>query len=102
MEEERYLGRIQQDMDVCDINGDKVGTIAQVYRHEFANVAPGAGAESAREDFIEVKTGFLGLGKRLYIPLRAVRETTEGCVFLDQTGEEIRSMGWEAKPDYLE
>jgi len=102
MDEERYLGRIQQDMDVCDVNGDKVGTIAQVYRHEFANVAPGTSLERAGEDFIEVKTGFLGLGKRLYIPLSAVRETTEGCVFLDTASEEINGLDWETKPPYLE
>ncbi len=26
--QERYLGRIEPDMDVCDINGAKIGSVA--------------------------------------------------------------------------
>jgi hypothetical protein len=89
-------------MDVCDINGDKLGTIAQIFRHEFANVAVGGGPDTAQGDFIEVKTGFMGLGKHLFIPLTAVRDATEGCLFLDLTSEQVKEQDWDAKPAWIE
>src|SRR5215208_7077175 len=75
--QERYLGRMEPGMDVCDMNGDKVGSVARVYRHEMAAVAAGAGPGGGgslpeaptSNEILEVKTGFLGLGRRLYVPL---------------------------------
>jgi hypothetical protein len=102
MQEERYLGRIQPGMDVCDVNGDKIGSITQIFRHEFANVANAGGPDTAQGDFIEVKTGFLGLGKHLFIPLSAVRDTTQDCLFLDLTCEQVKEQGWDTRPATLE
>ncbi len=98
--QDRYLGRIQPDMDVCDRDGKKVGTVAHVYRHEFATVGDAAAGEP-REDIVEVKTGFLGLGKHLYIPLSAIQDATEGCLFLAQSCDDLDSLGWDQKPAYL-
>jgi hypothetical protein len=99
--QERYLGRIEPDMDVCDISGDKVGTVAHVHRYEMA----AAGASDAglpREELIEIKTGFLGLGKHLYVPISAVEDVTQGCVFLSKSKDDFEGMGWDTKPEYLE
>jgi hypothetical protein len=54
-------------MDVCDMAGDKVGTIAHVYR--YADAVVGVGTTTAAderppyEEVIEVKTGFLDLAR---------------------------------------
>jgi hypothetical protein len=99
--QERYLGRIEPDMDVCDISGDKVGTVAQVHRFETATVGTSE-AHTPRDELIEVKTGFLGIGKHLYIPISAVEDVTQGCVFLSKQKSDFESMGWHNKPEYMD
>jgi hypothetical protein len=99
----QFLGRLMPDMDVCDIHGDKIGTIAQVYRYDLAAVGSGRGeGRLPHEEVLEVKTGLFGLGKHLYIPLSAIQEATQGCVFLSHSREDIERMGWQDKPSYLE
>jgi hypothetical protein len=102
--QERYVGRIVPDMDVCDINGDKVGTIAHVYRHEFAGAGVGdaSGRGIPADDIVEVKTGFLGLGKHYYVPMSAIQEVTQGSVFVSKSREEISNTGWDSKPPHLD
>ena len=78
--QERYLGRIQPDMEVCDINGDKVGTVSPVHRQVTA--AGGPAAAPPREEIVEVKTRPLGLGTRYYVPVSAIQDATESCAFL--------------------
>ena len=106
MQEARYLGRLEPGMDVCDLDGTKVGSISRVYRHELV----GAGASSTtsdggslpREELIEVKTGLLGLGKHLYVPFSAIQDVTSGCVFVNVSKEQLDDQGWDVKPDYLD
>jgi hypothetical protein len=102
----QYLGRLTPDMDVCDIDGQKIGTISRVYRDEFATALhgtdePAETAQPARSGVVEVKTGLLGLGEHLFIPIGAIQDATEQCVFVghkkDQLAEE-----WHHKPDYLD
>jgi len=50
---------------------------------------------------LEVKTGFLGLGKRLYIPLSAVQNVTRDCVFVSHSREDVEDLGWDEEPSYL-
>ena len=103
--QERFLGRIEPDMDVCDVNGDKVGTVSRVYRHEMATAgtADTAGASTLPGDeYVEVKSGFLGLGSHYYIPLSAIRDCTQGCLFVDKPKDEFNSLGWHDKPAHLD
>jgi hypothetical protein len=101
--QERDLSRIEPDLDVCDINGDKLGTVARVYRHNPAVVGPVASTISQlREEVVEVKSGFLGLGKHFYIPVSAIRDITDGGVFIDRPRDEIDRTDWQTKPTYLE
>jgi hypothetical protein len=96
--EQRYLGRILPGMDVCDVGGDKIGRIAQVHRFsELPDPADGGVAD----EVMEVKTGFLGLGKHLYVPLSAVQEVLPESVFLARPKEEFASLGYYAKPGHL-
>ena len=104
MQEQKYLGRLEPGMDVCDLNGDKVGTISRIYRHD-----PAAGTLDAvavatlpREDVLEVKTGLLGLGRHYYVPFDAIHDVTPGCIFVKEPKERIDDMGWDIRPDYLD
>jgi hypothetical protein len=99
--EQKYLGRLEPGMDVCDLNGDKVGTIARVYRHDLA-ADTSAVATLPREDVLEVKTGLLGLGKHYFVPFDAIQDVTTGCIFVKEPKERIDDMGWEVRPDYLD
>jgi hypothetical protein len=112
LSERLYLGRITPGMDVCDVTGEKVGSIAHVYGMAEASDDATVGATTdattdvttpARtgEEIIEVKTGFLGLGKHLYIPVSAVQEVLTDSIFLSKSRESFEELGYETKPDNL-
>jgi hypothetical protein len=103
MQEQKYLGRLEPGMDVCDLNGDKFGTIARVYRHDLAALSEASAvATLSREDILEVKTGLLGLGKHLYVPFDAIQDVTSGCIFVKEPKERIDDLDWAVRPDYLD
>jgi hypothetical protein len=96
--EQRYLGRIQPGMDVCDVGGDKIGRIGQI--HRFSELSDPAD-EHVPDEVMEVKTGFLGLGKHLYVPLTDIQEVLPESVFLTRPKEDFASIGYYAKPAHL-
>jgi hypothetical protein len=75
-------------MDVCDVGGDKVGSIAAV--HHVSEV-PDPAPASMPDVILEVKTGLLGLGKHLYVPMSAVQEALTESVFLARPRPEYRT-----------
>jgi hypothetical protein len=94
---ERYLGRIQSGMDVCDSRGSRLGSVARVYRYD--------GADEPADDsdeVIEVKTGMLGLGKRLYVPFSHIQEVVTDSVFLSIGGFDADLEPFKHKPEYLD
>ena len=95
-----FLGRIVPGMDVCDVTGEKVGSIAHIYR--FDEATEEGGTARSGDELIEVKSGFLGLGKHYYVPFSAIQDVTTGCVFVNQPKDRIDDMGWDVRPDYLE
>ena len=104
MQEQKYLGRLEPGMDVCDLNGDKVGTINRVYRTDpsAGTTEAGAVATMPREDILEVRTGLLGLGKHYYVPFDAIQDVTSGAIFVKEPKARIDDMGWDVRPDYLD
>lgn len=101
--QQRFPGQIRPDMDVCDMNGDKIGTVVHAYRYDLARVGGTAGTDTPQYDEVmEVKTGFLGLGARLYIPISAVHDVGAGAVFLSKRRDEIEEGQWEARPEFLD
>ena len=100
--QEGYLGPIEPGMEVCDSNGDKVGTVARVYRHAaLLRGTAEAPAPEERDEVVEVKTGLLGLGARYYVPLSGIQDATPSCVFLAKPKADFESLGWHEKPSYL-
>ncbi|SRR6266536_396784 len=89
---------IVSGMDVCDVSGGKIGSVAVV--HRFGPPSDPA-APSPPEEILEVKTGLLGLGKHLYVPMSAVQEVFTESVFLARPKEEFESLGYYEKPAHL-
>jgi len=80
---------IAQGMDVCDVSGERVGTVVRVHR---------AGAVT---ELVEVKTGPFGLGKHLYVPADGIDGVTEAGLMLKHSKQEFHEMGFDAKPSDL-
>jgi hypothetical protein len=103
MQEQRYIGRLEPGMDVCDLDGIKFGSIERAYRQDMASDQESSSVGTmTREDILQVKTGLLGLGKHYYVPFSAIQDVTSGCVFLNQPKERIDEMGWDVRPDDLD
>jgi hypothetical protein len=90
--------RIRPGMEVCDVGGDKIGSVSEV--HRFSEL-PDPAAASVPDEILEVKTGLLGLGKRLYVPMSAVQEVLTESIFLSSPKEEFTSRGYYEKPAHL-
>jgi hypothetical protein len=103
MHETRDVGPLERGMDVCDVLGDKFGSVSRVHRREMAVVGTSATSAEARpsEDIIEVQTGLLGLGRRLYIPVGAVEDIVGGSIFVKEPKEGLDERGWGTRPPGL-
>lgn len=104
-EPQQYLGRLEPGMDVCDVDGNKFGTIERAYRHDMgstsAQEAGGVGTMT-QAPVLQVKSGLLGLGKHYYIPFSAIQDVTTDCVFVGQAKDRLHEMGWDVRPEYLD
>ena len=91
----RGVVKIDAGMEVFDRENRKLGTVTHV--HELD--APGP------PGYLEVATGLLsrlGLAKPLFVPLEAVRDVTEGGVFLAAARAEADQADWHTRPAALE
>ena len=77
---EEFARQIAPGIDVCDVSGEKVGTVARV------------------GDIVEVKTGLFGLGKHLYVPPGAIDGVTDAGVILKHGKHEFHNYGLDAPP----
>src|SRR5258708_14370682 len=78
---EQSVHQIAPGLDVCDVSGEKVGTVARV-----------------DSEVIEVKTGLFGLGKHLYVPPNEVDGVTDAGVILKHPKHEFHSVGLDSPP----
>jgi len=85
-------------MDVYDVTGDKIGSVARVHRIDQTPDHVGAGTF---DEILDVKTGFLGFGKRLYVPVGAVQEMQRQSLFLAHAKDGLASLGYYSKPALL-
>jgi hypothetical protein len=87
-------------MVVLDRSGDKVGTVVHAYRYDPMLISMAGGlSKLPDEELVEVKTGFLGLGKHLFIPMSAVQDVMNSSVLLSKSSVEIAACN--EKPPYL-
>jgi len=77
---EELARRVAPGMDVCDVSGQKVGTVARV------------------GDTVEVKTGLFGLGKPLFVPPSAVDGITEAGLILKHGKDKFHDYGLDTPP----
>ena len=104
---QHWLAVIKHGMDVCNMTGEKVGTVREVYARVGVAVQPevdeslGAEPAAGAGPYVEVASGFLSLGQRLYVPARAVRDVTD-FVLLDLLPGHLDRMGWDERPSCLE
>jgi hypothetical protein len=101
------IALVHEDMDVCDLTGEKLGTVQAIASGVEAGTPSGLAQPSSRlpsaypAAYLEVETGLFGLGKRLYVPTAAIKDVTD-FVLLDLLREEIDQIGWEQRPSELE
>ena len=98
---ERFSAMLREDMDVIDANGDKVGTIGRIYQPAAVPSTTSTVAKPASQAYMKVDTGFLGLGKDLYIPADVISDVTGDRVFLNMDKDHFDGMGWDHKPDFI-
>src|SRR5687768_17047986 len=89
--ESREHPRITPGLDVFDVEGHKVGTVAHLHD-------TGASDAPTIDGYFEMKTGFFGLGKHYYVPYRAVKDITTGGAFLKRSRSDFDALGWATKP----
>jgi len=104
--EEVKFERLHPGLPVCDVRGEEIGTLAHVHGHE----PPRESAEAedptvtfapVGEKVLEVKTGFLGLGKHLYVPAHAIEMVTDDEVIVGRPREELQAEEWRTRPPDL-
>jgi hypothetical protein len=96
------MARIREGMNVCDLEGVKVGTVEQMYMgvpygepppYIAPNIAP-----TIVEPFIRVDHH----GQDLYIPSGAISDVTNDCVVLNVLRDRIPEQGWDQRPFYIQ
>lgn len=75
------MRRVRKDMDVVDLDGDKIGSVDEV-----------------QSSYAKINTGFLGLGKDYYVPFTAMQDVRQDTVVLSCDKDRLDSMGWDSPP----
>ena len=73
--------QFRKGADVFDSDGNKIGDVSDV-----------------GSNYLDVTTGFLGLGGNLFIPFDAVSRVEGDRIYLNVSRDRIGSMGWNEKP----
>jgi hypothetical protein len=99
---ERFSAMLREGMDVIDANSDKVGTVSEIYQPVAVPSTTSIGDQPASQAYMKVSTGFLGLGKDLYIPASVISDVTDDRVFLNLDKDRFDNMGWDREPDWAQ
>ena len=98
---DRFSGMLSKDMGVYDANGDKVGKVGEIYQPATISSSASRVGEATGRTYFKVDTGFLRLGKDLFIPADAIGDMTGDRVILNTGKDHFDAMGWEHRPDFL-
>lgn len=112
--------RIERGVAVHDSTGRALGVVARVHPSPAPAERAAAGAQDVAapgaaeprdpapgppgEAILEVRTGFLGLGRRLYIPVSAVHDVRADGIFLWRPRQALKERdlaAWRRKPPAL-
>lgn len=74
--------QFQKGADVYSSDGQKIGSIS--------DIGP---------NYLHVSTGFLGLGRDLFIPFDAVSRAERDSVYLNVAKDRVDQMGWDRRPE---
>lgn len=94
---------IREGMDVLDLGGDKIGTIARVVGSGLDFVADGTGPGRDMEDKRAGKgaTGHIEVRRAshdLFIPFSAINHVRDDAVTIIVDGASIDTQGWDQAP----
>jgi hypothetical protein len=100
------LRHMDPGMTVRDAVGEKIGTVAHLHQRVGAGgpaldaVAGGPALDAVASTVLEVRTGFLGRGERLYVPFGAVGGLTQAGLVLTATRQAIADEHpeWRTRP----
>ena len=97
-----HFTALREDMDVYDVNGDKVGKTNKMYQPTIVSSTPSTLAEPVGQPFVKIDTGFLGLGKHLYVPASAIADVSGDRVTLNVDKDRFDDLGWDERPDFID
>jgi hypothetical protein len=97
-----HFTAVREDMDVYDVNGDKIGKTNKLYQPTIVSSTPSTLAEPVGQPFVRIETGFLGLGKHFYIPATAIADVSGDRVTLNVDKDRFDEMGWDERPDFID
>jgi hypothetical protein len=92
-------------MDVCDRDGDKIGTVHQVFAQAVTRTMPAGTAAKApglpsASSVFQIDTGLLGL-THYYMPFSAVGDIPSNCIFVDADKDGLKTTGWDRRPEWV-
>ncbi len=88
-----FSNQVSDGMDVMDADGEKIGTVAQVYDASASEKSSSSGG-----GYLRVPTGFLGMGREHHIPFRAISDVRNGQIQLNVAKDRLDDLGFDAAP----
>jgi hypothetical protein len=92
---------IREGMEVVTFDGDKLGTIDQIFQPTAVRSTSSRTGEAAGDALLKVKSGLLGFGTEYYIPVAVVRNVTKGRVVLSVDKDKLERQGWDKRPAWI-
>jgi len=89
-----YTDQLIDGMDVYDANGDKIGTVSEVYD----TTQSGGRTSGSGGGYLRVPTGFLGLGREHHIPFSAIRTVEGDHINLGVSKNDLDNLGYGETP----
>ena len=87
----KYANQVSDGMDVVDTNEEKIGTVQDVYDTSGEGSSSGGG-------YLQIPTGFLGLGKEHHIPFSAITNVRDNQIYLNVAKDRLNELGYDAAP----
>ena len=96
---------ITAGMTVLDREGEKVGTVARIYRERPESSEHSMtyrGEPRFGTGFLEVDGGVAGIGTNLYVPFSEILDLDERGVYLNAHKDAVGNRQWDLRPVALD